>query len=86
MRVLNTKNDYIANNNIEKIICNCCGREIKTERGFAREGVMSADIDWGFFSKYDGEKHSFDLCMECYDKMINEFKIPVEKTENTELI
>ena len=32
---------------------------------------------WGYFSKKDGETHSFDLCEECYDKWIGGFQIPV---------
>ena len=45
-----------------------------------------ADIQFGFFSGKDGKKHSFDLCEECYDKMIKEFAIPVEEEEAVELI
>ena len=32
------------------------------------------------------KKHSFDLCEECYDKMIKGFAIPVEEEDVTELL
>ena len=38
------------------------------------------------FSKKDGQIHSFDLCEECYDKMIARFRIPAQKREATELL
>ena len=71
---------------IEKIICNCCGREIKVENDILHEEIMSVDINWGYFSKHDGENHKFDLCGDCYEKLIGKFKIPIERTDNIELI
>ena len=62
---------------IERIICNCCKKEIEVENGFAREGVFSVDYEWGYFSEKDGEVHSFDLCEACYDQIIQNFQIPV---------
>ncbi len=62
---------------INRIICNCCGKEISLENGFAREGVFSVDYEWGYFSEKDGENHSFDLCEACYDRMVQGFQIPV---------
>jgi ribosomal-protein-alanine N-acetyltransferase len=41
---------------------------------------------WGYFSKKDGERHSFDLCEHCYDKIIETFALPVEAAEATELL
>ena len=32
---------------------------------------------WGYNSDFDGEKHSFDICSQCYKKMVSDFKIPV---------
>ncbi len=66
---------------IKTIICNCCGKEVPVINGCPREGVFSVDYEWGYFSDKDGEKHSFDLCESCYDKMIRGFRIPAEVTE-----
>lgn len=63
---------------IDKIICNQCGKEIPVVNGVPREGVFSVDHTWGYFSEKDGEKHSFDLCEECYDAMLKGFCIPAE--------
>lgn len=66
---------------IEKIFCNKCGKEIPAVNGFAREGVFSAEYEWGYFSEKDGETHSFDLCERCYDELIGTFELPVEIEE-----
>lgn len=66
---------------IEKIICNKCGREIPAPGGCAREGVFSVDYTWGYFSDKDGQRHSFDLCESCYDELLRTFRIPAEIEE-----
>ena len=63
---------------ISKMICNQCGKEIPVSGGHAMEGVFSVDYEWGYFSEKDGERHSFDLCEACYDKLLRSFQIPVE--------
>lgn len=63
---------------IEKIICNQCGKEIPVVNGQAQEGVFSVDYTWGYFSEKDGERHSFELCEDCYDTMLKRFHIPAE--------
>ena len=71
---------------IIKIICNKCGREIQAVNGCPREGVFSVDYEWGYFSEKDGERHSFDLCESCYDRLTERFCLPVEKRLQTELL
>ena len=66
---------------ISKMICNQCGKEIPVVNGQAREGVFSADVTWGYFSEKDGERHSFELCEECYDALLKGFRIPAEIEE-----
>ena len=51
-----------------------------------REGGARFEIAWDYFSEKDGERHSFDLCEECYDELVNQFRIPVEVEEQTELL
>ena len=63
---------------ISKIICNQCGKEILVSNGHEGEGVFHAEHQWGYFSEKDGERHTFDLCEACYDKLIQSFQIPVE--------
>ena len=66
---------------INKIICNQCGKEIPVTDGIPREGVFSVNCEWGYFSEKDGEKHSIDLCEACYDKLVSSFRFPVEIEE-----
>ena len=71
---------------LTKVVCNQCGRELKVEDGYLKEGCFTADTAFGYFSKKDGNIYRFDLCEECYDKMISKFAVPVEIDEETELL
>ena len=64
---------------VEKIICNKCGKEIIVKNGILEEDVLSVQKRWGYFSNKDNEMHEFDLCEECYDKWIETFMIPIEQ-------
>lgn len=72
----------------KQIYCNCCGETI----GFINEQqVFQADClevqkNWGYFSNKDGKKHLFHICETCYDKWLKGFAIPVEETDETELL
>lgn len=63
---------------VKKIICNQCGKEIAVSNGCEEEGVFHAEYSWGYFSRKDGEKHRFDLCEDCYDAFVHTFQIPIE--------
>ncbi len=71
---------------LSKVVCNRCGKELTVESGIVKEGYFQGDNLFGYFSNKDGVKHSFDLCEECYDKMIKSFVIPVEEEEVNELL
>ena len=74
------------NGKLIKVVCNQCGREIKTEKEIIKEGICSVETDWGYFSDKDGESHKFDLCEKCYDFLTRNFLIPVEISRRTELL
>lgn len=67
-------------------VCNRCGRNLKVEDGYLREGCFSAEAAFGYFSRKDGIIHSFDLCEDCYDEIVAQFKVQVEERKNTELL
>lgn len=69
-----------------EIYCNGCGRKIEYRGEILQEDVLHMEKSWGYFSEKDGERHSLDLCEECYDKWIEKLSIPVTKEEETELI
>ncbi|MBQ7840277.1 MAG: hypothetical protein IJ390_07300 [Lachnospiraceae bacterium] len=66
--------------------CNGCGRSMKVENGVLKEGCFLGRQDFGYFSTMDGQRHSFDLCEECYREMAKAFTIPVEMEDITELL
>lgn len=68
------------------LFCNVCGRELKIERGIVREDVFEATKEWGYFSDKDLEIHQFDMCEQCYNKMIESFAIPVSIKKNKEVL
>lgn len=70
----------------KNVICNQCGKNLRTENGIAKEGVFSVHYPFGYFSEKDGQVYDFDLCEECFDAMIRQFKIPCQIFEATELI
>ena len=51
-------------------ICHCCGRAIGQED----------------YVHIDGQKHVIDLCEDCYDRWIQDFKHAPEILETTELM
>lgn len=36
---------------VQRIFCNQCGRSMKIENGIVREGIFSAEVSFGYFSK-----------------------------------
>jgi len=62
-------------NEIDKIICNKCGKEIKVIRGVAQEDYLSVEKRRGYFSDKDNQYDTFDLCEDCYDELVAGFEI-----------
>lgn len=77
---------YNENQILTDVICNKCKKHLEVQDGYLKDGFVHIDYPFGYFSKKDGMIHHFDLCESCYDEMINAFPIPVEVTENTELL
>lgn len=71
---------------IENVVCNSCSKKIKLIQGRPNEGVFFGKQNWGYFSNKDGETHSFCLCEECYDKIVDGFAISVKVLQEKELI
>lgn len=63
---------------VSKIICNKCGKEIDVKDGRLVEDVLQVEKRWGYPSEKDNEVHSFELCEACYDEFVKTFFIPVE--------
>ncbi len=66
---------------VEKIICNKCGKEIEIKNGVPTEDTLQVQKRWGYFSGKDNEEHFFDLCEACYDEFVAGFQIPIDVEE-----
>lgn len=74
---------------IDNILCNKCGKKVWDSATSIEDRVegrtkeyFEAHQEWGYFSTRDGEAHCFELCQECYEHLINSFKIPVHITNH----
>ncbi len=63
---------------LQKIVCNKCGKEIPVIRGIAQEEVLAVEKRWGYYSRKDNQVHRFELCEVCYDELVQSFCIDVE--------
>lgn len=77
---------YGQNGELLTVVCNKCGKALKMEKGYLREFCFDGRAVFGYFSQKDGTAHSFDLCEECYDSLTAQFIVPVEESEETELV
>ncbi len=59
-------------------------KSMKIQNGMLLEGICSVDTTWGYFSGKDLEKHEFDLCEECYDRITASFAVPPKISEDME--
>ena len=82
MRIYVDKNKMKLNT----VICKKSKKQIKVENGIIKEGCFCGDAQFGYFSNKDGMKYFFDLCEECYDKMVSDFAVPVETQEVKEFL
>ena len=77
---------YSDQKELDEVICNCCQKNLLVENGCLKEECIHLEHDFGFFGTKDGLSHKFDLCEECYRKIIEGFSLPVEEWERKELL
>lgn len=68
------KTVIVEKNQVERVICNCCGQDIKKDRFGQLEDYVTIKKNWGYNSAFDGQVHDYDICNECYRDWINKFK------------
>ncbi|MBO6016037.1 MAG: hypothetical protein J6P60_05575 [Lachnospiraceae bacterium] len=78
--------EYSKDNELVRVVCNGCKKEMNVEHGILKEGLFEGTQTFGFFSRKDGCTHAFDLCEDCYDRMIGSFLLPVTDIEEKELL
>lgn len=64
----------------ERRVCNCCGRVLKQEE------YVRIEQRWGYFSKKDGTIQKGIICEECFERIAEQFAIPLEEEMVTELL
>ena len=77
---------YSDRKELVEVVCNCCRKNLLVENGFLKEECIHLEHDFGFFGTKDGLSHRFDLCEDCYHKLVDGFLIPVEEWERKELL
>lgn len=70
----------VTREEVTALVCNQCGIRCPTSEE-TNSQFLHVDQTWGFFSAFDGEVHSFDLCQACYKKLVKSFKHPA-RTSN----
>ena len=80
------KEKELQKSELTKVFCNQCGKELLVEEGILKEGCFGVDYTFDYFSNKDGYIYSFDLCEECFDKLMRGFKNPVQITETKEYL
>ena len=76
----------LKNKKLHGVKCNMCAAKIEAQKDILTSGAFVVKYQWNYFSNKDGEIHIFVLCENCYDKLINNFKIPVDIEKTTELM
>lgn len=71
---------------LAKVVCNGCGKEMSVENGILKEECIHIEHDFGFFGRNDGKSQSFDLCEDCYEKLLEHFAVPAQTWDRTELL
>lgn len=66
---------------VEKIICNRCGKEIPVRGGVPGEDVLEVEKRWGYLSGKDNQVDRFDICEACYDEIVAGFKIQPKENQ-----
>lgn len=69
---------------MKDLLCNVCGRKLVVTDEILMEDALVITKKWGYFSGKDGETHELCICEKCYDKIIEDFKVPVTKTDTAE--
>lgn len=73
------KTIVIEKTELDKVICNCCGEEIKKDKYGIMEDYITIKKTWSYNSSFDGQDHEFDVCNRCYEKWMKSFQINVDK-------
>ena len=69
----------------KECFCNACGRKLCLGMS-PREDAFVGYKEWGYFSDKDLRIDEFLLCETCYYRTIENFLIPIKKSEKIEVL
>jgi hypothetical protein len=76
MKKIIPKQRTITTNEIIDTICDKCGISSKEEREKGNEVYFeSFEIEWGYGSKYDTDKWTWDLCESCIEEILKDVNV-----------
>ncbi len=59
------------------VYCNKCKRKVYDIEEEMNLPYIEFDVSFSYPSKFDNEKHSFQMCEFCYENFISNMKLPV---------
>ena len=75
-----TETRTIEEEYVKDVICNMCGESCRDRMDMNFE-CATLSASWGYCSRKDTERHHSHLCEDCYDKLVEQFKIPPTEVE-----
>ncbi len=71
---------------ISKVECNMCGNTVWDvgQKIAVRADFLSVNMLWSRNSNKEGQEDHWDLCEECYDKLVLQFKVPITTATPTD--
>lgn len=68
---------------LKSVICNKCGRKEKADYdGLDTGNISNIELSFGFGSKFDLEQWEMDICDECLEEWVSEFKHKPDRTSS----
>lgn len=78
------KEKSITNKVNTKVVCNGCGMTFDLEKNDMEEWQFTCmhpfQVYFGYSERNYPHKWEFDLCEDCIEKIVSQFKVPVTKT------
>jgi len=75
--MLKLESQTVTSMQLTDVVCDNCGKSCKTRDGNFEYGELNGD--WGYGSRWDGEQHAAHLCQDCWQKLLDSFKVRREE-------
>jgi hypothetical protein len=74
----------VVKKELSDVRCNSCGLNVGKDASGYLMDFVSLSKKWGYHSPFDGESHTIDLCISCYQSWIGRFEIPPHAEQREE--